>query len=113
MENVVDAFAGSLYAEHILKVHLLEGDRVADVGEIFEISRREIVNAADCVALFDESMGQGRANETCDSGDEITGHLSSTQACCAGVFIKCDALRYLPHYQDSQGESQREYRRWA
>jgi hypothetical protein len=58
------------------------------------------------VALFDEGVGQGRANETCDSGDEITGHLSSTQAWCAGVFIKFAALNYSPYYPASWGESE-------
>jgi hypothetical protein len=28
------------------------------------------------MALVNESTGQGRANKTCDSCDEITGHLS-------------------------------------
>ncbi len=59
MEDVVDAFAGSSYAGDVLKVHLLEGDCMANVGEIFEISGRKIVDAAYFMALFDESMGQG------------------------------------------------------
>ncbi len=59
MEDVIDASAGGFNAGDVLKVHLLEGDRVTDVGEIFEVSGGEIVDAADLVALFDECMGQG------------------------------------------------------
>jgi len=59
MEDVIDAFAGGFNAGNVLKIHLLEGDCVADVGEIFEVSGGEIVDAAYLVSLFDESMGQG------------------------------------------------------
>jgi len=58
MEDVVDPFAGGLHASHILKVHLLKGDMMTDVGQIFEVSCREVVDAANLVSLLDEGMGQ-------------------------------------------------------
>jgi hypothetical protein len=37
MQDVVDALAGGPHAGDVLKVHLLEGDGVADVGEVIEV----------------------------------------------------------------------------
>ena len=70
MEDVVDAFAGGLHAGGVLEVHLLEGDVAADVCEVVEIAGGEIVDSVHFVALFDERVGQGRADETCNSSDK-------------------------------------------
>jgi hypothetical protein len=58
MEDVVNTFAGRLYAGDVLKVHLLKVDSVANICEVVEVSCREIVDAADVVSLIQESMGQ-------------------------------------------------------
>ncbi len=79
---------------------------MSDVGEVIEISRGEIVDAAHFVPLLYERVGQGRTDKTCDSGDEITGHLSSAQMQFAGVFARCVVQECLPYYQGSQCESE-------
>ena len=79
VEDVIDAFAGGADSGDVLQVYLLEVDAVADVFEISEISGGKVIDAGDVVTLFDEGVGQGRADKSCDSGDEITGHLSSPQ----------------------------------
>ncbi len=58
MEDVVDSFAGRLDAGAVLQIHLVKRDSVANIGEIIEISRREIVDATDLVSLIHESVGQ-------------------------------------------------------
>src|SRR6185437_15864491 len=74
MENVVGAFAGCLYAGNILKIHLLERDFTADVGEVFQAAGGEIVDAADLMALLDQGVCQSGTNETCNASDQIPRH---------------------------------------
>src|SRR5580692_1104855 len=95
MEDVVDSLAGSFDAGDVLEVHLLEGDGVADAGEVVEVSRGEIVDAADFMALVHERMGQRRADKTCDSCDEITGHLSSPSVVYRGACKLCRTGPFL------------------
>src|ERR1700760_294370 len=106
MKDVVDAFAGRFYSGFVLEVHLLEVDGTADVGEVVEIPGGEIIDAAHVVSLLDERMGQGRADESGDSGDEITGHLSSAQTYRAGLFKSVSRLGSFSYYQGSQAESE-------
>lgn len=58
VEDVINSFAGGLHSLGILEVHLLKRDGVPDVFEVREVSGGEIVDAADFVALFDQSVGE-------------------------------------------------------
>ena len=59
MEDVVDAFAGGLHAGGVLKIHVLEVDVRANVGEVVEIAGGEVVDASYFVTSRDKSVGQG------------------------------------------------------
>jgi hypothetical protein len=59
MEDEVNSFAGGLYAGGVLKIHLVKRDSVANIGEIIEVPRGEIVDAAHFVPLLDKRVSQG------------------------------------------------------
>jgi hypothetical protein len=74
VEHVIHSFAGRPHSRHILKVHLLKGDGVTDVGEIFEIAGREVVDPSNVLPLLHQRMGEGGTDKARDPGNQITSH---------------------------------------
>ena len=53
MDDVVHSFASVVHRLNVLNVRELEGNSVANLGEVFHAAGRKIIDAAHVVALLD------------------------------------------------------------
>ena len=74
MKDIVHAAAGGVHGVEVEQIGFVEINPVRDLGKVFAVAGRKIVDAADFIALRQQGAGDGRANESGNAGDQIKGH---------------------------------------
>ena len=57
------------------------GDDLKRLEEIVRRLEDDTLELETALQLFEEGVGKGRTDKTCNSCDQITGHLSSARVC--------------------------------